>query len=125
MHAAISDTASFYRKSYWRNADRDLEVWCEKDAIRALIQDTCWQLAVPLMVTRGFASESVVQQLAEETKASEKPRVILSLNDYDPSGSIMLGDILQRAQHYAPDADFHCEQVALSQTAGHAIQAAN
>jgi hypothetical protein len=111
---AISDTAASYRRGYWRTADRQLEVWCEKDAIRALIEDTTWNLAVPLMVTRGFASESVVQSLAEDTRRSGKPRVILSLNDYDPSGSLMLNDIVQRALHYAPDAEFHCEQVALT-----------
>jgi hypothetical protein len=114
IKAAIQDTASAYKRSYWRTADRDLEVWCEKDAIRALIEDVTWELAVPLMVTRGFASESVVQSLAEETKRSGKPRVILSLNDYDPSGSLMLQDILSRASHYAPEARFHCEQVALT-----------
>ena len=111
---AIDDTAALYRRSYWRTADRQLEVWCEKDAIRALIEDTTWDLAVPLMVTRGFASESIVQSLAEDTRRSGKPRVILSLNDYDPSGSLMLNDIVQRARHYAPEARFHCEQVALT-----------
>jgi hypothetical protein len=111
---AIRDTASSYRRSYWRTADRQLEVWCEKDAIRALIEDTTWDLAVPLMVTRGFASASIVQSLAEDTKRSGKLRVILSLNDYDPSGSIMLNDIIQRARHYAPDARFHYEQIALT-----------
>ncbi len=111
---ALHDTAHLYRRSYWREADRDLECWCEKDAIRALIQDVTWQLAVPLMVTRGFSSESIVQSLAEDTKRSGKPRVILSLNDYDPSGSIMLPDILRRARHYAPGAYFHSEQVALT-----------
>ena len=112
--AALRDTASHYRRSYWRTADRSLEVWCEKDAIRALIEDVTWELAVPLMVTRGFSSESIVQSLAEDTKEQGKPRVILSLNDYDPSGSIMLGDILRRARHYAPDAVFVSEQVALT-----------
>jgi hypothetical protein len=111
---ALSDCAASYRRSYWRTADRMLEVWCEKDAIRALIQDTTWDLAVPLMITRGFASESVVQSLAEDTKRSGKPRVILSLNDYDPSGALMLNDIVQRARHYAPNAYFHTEQVALT-----------
>lgn len=111
---AIDDTAAFYRRSYWRTADRQLEVWAEKDAIRALIQDTTWDLAVPLMVTRGFASESVVQSLAVDAARSGKPRVILSLNDYDPSGSLMMADIIQRAKHYAPEAMFHSEQVALT-----------
>jgi hypothetical protein len=111
---ALADTAAIYRRSYWRQAPLDLEVWCEKDAIRALIQDVTWELAVPLMVTRGFASESVVQSLAEETRCSGKPRVILSLNDYDPSGSLMLNDIIRRAKHYAPDAVFISEQVALT-----------
>ncbi len=111
---ALRDTAVSYRRSYWRTADRTLEVWCEKDAIRALIQDVTWDRAVPLMVTRGFSSESIVQSLAEETRRSRRPKVILSLNDYDPSGSIMLADILRRAQHYAPDAHFHTEQVSLT-----------
>jgi hypothetical protein len=114
IRAALQDTAAMYRRRYWRSADRQLEVWCEKDAIRALIEDTTWELAVPLMVTRGFASESIVQQLAEETLRSGKPRVILSLNDYDPSGVIMLNDIIRRARHYAPNAVFICEQVALT-----------
>jgi hypothetical protein len=114
IKAAIQDTASMYRRSYWNTADRELEVWCEKDAIRALIERTTWNLAVPLMVTRGFASESIVQSLAEDTRRSGKPRVILSLNDYDPSGSLMLEDILRRASYYAPEAQFYSEQVALS-----------
>jgi len=66
------------------------------------------------MVTRGFASESIVQSLAEETRRSGKPKVILSLSDYDPSGSIMLQDIISRATHYAPDAIFISERVALT-----------
>ncbi len=66
------------------------------------------------MVTRGFSSESVVQQLAEAALESGKPRVILSLNDYDPSGSLMLTDIIKRARHYAPHAHFVSEQVALT-----------
>lgn len=111
---ALKACAANYRRSYWRTADRMLEVWCEKDAIRALIEDTTWDLAVPLMITRGFASESIVQSLAEDTKRSDKPRIILSLNDYDPSGALMLNDIVQRALHYAPDAHFHTEQVALT-----------
>jgi hypothetical protein len=44
---AIRHTAWSYRRSYWRTADRQLEVWCEKDAIRALIEDTTSGLAVP------------------------------------------------------------------------------
>ena len=111
---ALSDTAATYRRSYWRTADRNVEVWCEKDAIRALIHGVTWHYAVPLMVTRGFSSESIVHQLAEETRRSGKPRIILSLNDYDPSGSIMLADILNRARHYAPEVLFVPQQVALT-----------
>jgi hypothetical protein len=114
IRAAITDTASYYRRSYWRSAPVDVEVWCEKDAIRALIEDTTWELAVPLMVTRGFASESVVQSLAMDTLRSGKPRIILSLNDYDPSGAIMMADIVKRAKYYAPAARFHSQQVALT-----------
>lgn len=111
---ALSDIATLYRRSYWRTADVDLELWCEKDAIRALIQPITWAHAVPMMVSRGFSSETVCQSLAHDTIRSGKPRVILSLNDYDPSGSIMLSDILRRTKHYAPNATFITHQVALT-----------
>jgi hypothetical protein len=113
VHDAIAETARLYRRSYWRNADRTLECWVEKDAIRGLIDAVTWKLAVPLMVTRGFCSESIVQDLAYSARRSGRPKVILFLNDYDPSGSLMLNDILRRAKHYAPGAVFHTEQVAL------------
>lgn len=112
---AISDTARIYRRSYWRSAGIALEIWSEKDAIRALIEDTAADLAVPLMVTRGFASESVVQSLAEATLRSGKPRIILGLNDFDPSGQLMMQDVLRRAKHYAPRASLSFQQVALTE----------
>ena len=111
---ALNDIASTYRRSYWREAPIDLEVWCEKDAIRGLIEDVTWELAAPLMVTRGFSSESVIRSLAVSTKVSRKPRVILSLRDFDPSGSLMLADIIRRASHYAPGCRFISEQIALT-----------
>lgn len=114
VQEALIFAAGSYRRSYWSTADCMLQVWCEKDAIRSLIEDVTWELAVPLMVTRGFASESVVQELAMDTMASGKRCVILSLNDYDPSGSLMLHDVMRRAQHYAPFAHFQCEQVLLT-----------
>lgn len=112
---ALRDAAALYRRSYWRTAPVSLEVWCEKDAVRALIEDTTWDLAVPLMVTRGFASESVVQSLAEDTIRVGKPRVILGLNDFDPSGQLMMQDVLKRAKHYAPKASLTFLQVALTE----------
>jgi hypothetical protein len=114
VRQAIAATARLYRRNYWLTADRTLEVWCEKDAIRALVQPVTSAYAVPLMVTRGFASESVVHSLAVETERTGKPKIILSLSDYDPSGSIMLRDIIDRAKHYAPRSTFLPEQVALT-----------
>jgi hypothetical protein len=112
---ALEDAASFYRRNYWRDSRYTIEVWCEKDAITALIRPITWARGVKLMVTRGFSSEGVVQTLAEEAMAEpHKTRVILSLNDYDPSGALMMNNIIGRARYYAPKTRIVGVQVALT-----------
>jgi hypothetical protein len=67
------------------------------------------------MSAPNASSESTVQELGDDVRRSVKPRVILSLNDYDPSGSIMLADIIDRAKHYVPiSAVFISEQITLT-----------
>jgi hypothetical protein len=42
----------------WAEADDYIEVWCEKEALAGVLLDVTGEFDVPLMVSRGFASES-------------------------------------------------------------------
>lgn len=111
---ALDDAARFYRRDYWRNADQVIEVWCEKDAISGFLYDVTAPLGIPLMVTRGFSSESIVQAIAEEAKADGRPLTILFVSDLDPSGDLMPTDVIRRILFYAPQADVRLRRVAVT-----------
>src|SRR5215510_8025462 len=55
---ALRETARFYRKNLWRDADSYVEIWLEKDALSGVIYPVTSMYDVPLMVARGYASLS-------------------------------------------------------------------
>jgi hypothetical protein len=52
---ALEDTARFYRKNLWQDADGYVEVSLEKDALSGVIYPITSQYDVPLMVARDYA----------------------------------------------------------------------
>ena len=56
---ALIETARTYRKSLWRDNDARVEIWAEKDAVAGVIYEVTSKYDVPLMVARGFSSETV------------------------------------------------------------------
>lgn len=111
---ALNDTARLYRRDYWRHSDQLIEVWCEKDAISGFLYDVTAPLGIPLMVTRGFSSESIVQSIAEETRQDGRPLTILFVSDLDPSGDLMPSDVIKRIRFYAPTSEIHLQRVAVT-----------
>jgi hypothetical protein len=73
-HNGVEDileaAAKMYRKALWTDADTYVEVWCEKDALAGVILPVTAKYDVPLMVSRGFASETSV------TRPSPPPTTI-------------------------------------------------
>ena len=55
---ALEDTARFYRKDLWADADSYVEVWLEKDALAGVVMPVTSVYDIPLMVARGYASLS-------------------------------------------------------------------
>src|SRR6516165_3218264 len=47
---ALKETAAFYRKNLWRDADSYVEIWMEKDALAGVIYPITSMYDVPLMV---------------------------------------------------------------------------
>src|SRR5215211_4015668 len=55
---ALDDAAASYRRALWHDQDVYVEVWSEKDAISSIVSRITESWDVPLMIARGFASES-------------------------------------------------------------------
>jgi hypothetical protein len=79
-----------YRHDLWAEADDYVEIWLEKEALAGVVYDVTEEYDVPLMVSRGFASESYLYSAADaitDQLADGKQRAfIYYFGDYDPSG---------------------------------------
>jgi len=83
---ALDDAAASYRRALWHDQDVYVEVWSEKEAISSIVSSITNAWDVPLMVARGFASESFLWKTAATIRAVGKSTVIYNLGDHDPSG---------------------------------------
>ena len=86
VEEALRETAKFYRKSLWTDADCYVEIWLEKDALAGVVYPITNVYDVPLMVARGYASLSFLYSAAEHINTLAVPTHIYHLGDFDPSG---------------------------------------
>ena len=114
IQEALQDTAHFYRKSLWRNAECYVEVWLEKDALAGVVTPVTDEYDVPLMVARGYASLSFLHNAAEHIAAMGVPTFIYHLGDYDPSGVNAGEKIEQTLRELAPDADISFARIGVT-----------
>src|SRR4051812_6135555 len=75
-YAGLSDflerTARLYRRDLWAEAPVYVEVWCEKDALAGVLLEETAVYDVPLMVSRGFSSDTYLQSAAEAIRVRKK-----------------------------------------------------
>jgi hypothetical protein len=64
LEEALEDTADFYRRKLWSDADAYVEVWLEKDALAGAIYPVTSQYDVPLMTARGYSSITFLKSSA-------------------------------------------------------------
>jgi hypothetical protein len=83
---ALIHTARFYRRRLWDDQNVYVEIWTEKDAITGVIQQTTLSYDVPLVVAKGYVSETFLWESAEHIMEADKPTFIYQLGDHDPSG---------------------------------------
>ena len=69
---------------------------------------------VPLMVAKGFASETYLYEAAETIADKDKPAYIYAFFDRDPSGAHSAKHIERKLREFAPDAEVHFELVAVT-----------
>ncbi len=82
----LRETAQVYRRNLWTNADEQVEVWIEKEALAGVVSGVTVGWHVPLMVTRGYPSVSYVYEAATAAKADGRSLILYYLGDHDPSG---------------------------------------
>lgn len=114
VETALRDTATMYRKSLWRDAKVNVEIWLEKDALSGVIGEITYKYDVPLMVARGYASLSFLHTAAEDMEFSDKPTHVYHLGDFDPSGVNAGEKIEQTLRELAPNAEIHFERLAVN-----------
>jgi len=112
---ALRETARFYRKNLWRDADAYVEIWLEKDALSGVIYPVTSMYDVPLMVARGYASLSFLFSAAEYINTLDIPAYIYHLGDFDPSGVNAGEKIEEMLRELAPDADIVFERIAVTE----------
>jgi hypothetical protein len=111
---ALNETARFYRKNLWADADCYVEIWLEKDALSGVVLPVTSMYDVPLMVARGYASLSFLHSAAEYINALDVPAHIYHLGDFDPSGVNAGEKIEETLREMAPAADITFERLAVT-----------
>jgi len=114
VEEALKETAKFYGKSLWDDADAYVEIWLEKDALSGVIYPITSMYDVPLMVARGYASLSFLYSAAEYINELAVPAYIYHLGDFDPSGVNAGEKIEETLRELAPDAEIYFERIAVT-----------
>jgi DNA topoisomerase VI subunit A len=111
--AALIELVQDYKRDLWAAQDCLVIVMCEKDAMLGVLEEETWPYQVPLVITRGFPSLSLLHELAELIEEQGKPVFIYYFGDHDPSGVWIDRSIEERLNELAPTADITFERVAV------------
>ena len=103
IEEALRDTAQFYRKALWRDAAEVVEIWGEKDALAGVIYPVTSLCDVPLMVTRGFSSETFCFEAAEAREGGPRPFTSTTLFDFDRSGHDSARSLHEKLKRFAEE----------------------
>ncbi len=105
--------ADIYRKDYWTTSPVRVEVWVEKDAMAGkltpVVRD---EFGLGLFVSRGFASETYLQEAGVQIRHDGRPTYVYLLTDFDASG-VEIAEAVERelVKHAAP-VDVFVERIA-------------
>ena len=114
LDAAMRDAAQLYRKDLWVDADAFVEVWCEKDALAGVLSDITFVFDVPLMVARGFASKTYLNEAAVSMSQQDRPCYVYHFGDHDPSGVEAAIKIQEGLSRLAPEAEIYFMRAAVT-----------
>src|SRR5262249_9055851 len=100
---ALAETARTYRRNLWRDADSYVEIWIEKDALAGVIYPVTSRYDVPLMVTRGFSSETFAYEAVAARRDDERDYYVYYFGDFDRSGRDGANSLKEKLERFADD----------------------
>jgi hypothetical protein len=112
---ALADTAATYRKALWRDADSYVELWLEKDALSGVIFPVTTKFDVPLMVARGYASETFLHTAGDYMATVQRPCFVYHFGDFDSSGQDAARAVEKGLRQHSGSAEITFERVAVTQ----------
>jgi GNAT superfamily N-acetyltransferase len=105
--------ANIYRKDYWLESPVRVEVWVEKDAmagkLKPVVRD---EYGLDLYVSRGFASETYLQEAGAHIRSDGRPTYVYLLTDFDASGMGIAETVEERLAQMAHPTDVIVERIA-------------
>jgi len=104
--------AEYYRQDLWHRSDSYIEVWLEKDTLAGVVYPITNEFDVPLMVCRGYPSESFVYEAADNIQSIEKPAYIYYFGDLDPSGWHISQNLEEKLLSFGANIQF--ERIAVN-----------
>lgn len=91
-----------YRRDFWNQQPRRVEVWSEKGTIRGVLQPVLDRYAVGFRVMHGFSSATSIYDVSQDDDG--RPLIALYVGDFDPSGLFMSQiDLPTRLADYGGD----------------------
>jgi hypothetical protein len=115
---AIEATARLYRRNLWRDTNEYIEIWLEKDALAGVIMPVTEKYDVPLMVTRGFSSETFAYEAVAQRGDDERDYLIYYFGDFDRSGADAARSLHEKLSRFAADCPFRIIFKQLAVTKG-------
>jgi len=102
----LTDTVRTYRRNLWNDADSYVEVWIEKDALAGVVYPVTERNDVPLMVTRGFSSETFAYEAVAARGDDWRDYHIYALFDFDRSGRDAANALQGKLERFAKGRPF-------------------
>lgn len=89
------NAAYWYRSNWWKEQERRIVFWCEKDALSGVIWPVVKEYGIPLYVGKGFDSWSAIKTAADDFGDGENV-TILYAGDLDTAGVIINRSLINR-----------------------------
>lgn len=102
-----------FRLPRWNTQPAYAELWVEKQALAGVLEPLAREFHVPLVVNKGYSSQSAMFESAQRFRRHDKPKHLFYLGDLDPSGEDMVRDIRERLHMFGVD-DLEVTKVALT-----------
>jgi hypothetical protein len=117
VEEAIADTARLYRKALWSDAEDYVEIWCEKDALAGTIMPVTRQYDVPLMVARGFSSETFCYESVAQRGDDDRDYHVYYLGDFDRAGEDAARSLKEKLTRFADEVGIsvYFDQIAVDE----------